>query len=90
MEAESVVRDSAFLYDQLLNAGVCAEQARMFLPQNMMTEWIWTGSLMAFARVCKLRLDSHTQKETRDVAALIEKEIKECDLFNVSWEALNG
>lgn len=90
MEAESVVRDSAFLYVQLLNAGVCAEQARMFLPQNMMTEWIWTGSLMAFARVCKLRLDSHTQKETRDVAALIEKEIKECGLFNVSWEALNA
>lgn len=90
MEAESVVRDSAFLYNQLLNAGVCAEQARMFLPQNMMTEWIWTGSLMAFARVCKLRLDSHTQKETRDVAELIEKEIKECDLFNVSWEALNA
>ena len=90
MEAEQVVRDSAFLYDQLLNAGVCAEQARMFLPQNMMTEWIWTGSLMAFARVCKLRLDSHTQKETRDVAELIEKEIKECGLFNVSWEALNA
>lgn len=90
MEAEQVVRDSAFLYNQLLNAGVCAEQARMFLPQNMMTEWIWTGSLMAFARVCKLRLDSHTQKETRDVAELIEKEIKECDLFNVSWEALNA
>ena len=90
MEAELVVRDSAFLYNQLLNAGVCAEQARMFLPQNMMTEWIWTGSLMAFARVCKLRLDSHTQKETRDVAELIEKEIKECDLFNVSWEALNA
>lgn len=90
MEAELVVRDSAFLYNQLLNAGVCAEQARMFLPQNMMTEWIWTGSLMAFARVCKLRLDSHTQKETRDVAELIEKEIKECGLFNVSWEALNA
>lgn len=90
MEAEQVVRDSAFLYDQLLNAGVCAEQARMFLPQNMMTEWIWTGSLMAFARVCKLRLDSHTQKETRDVAELVEKEIKECGLFNVSWEALNA
>lgn len=90
MEAEFIVKSCKSLYAQLLNAGVCAEQARMFLPQNMMTEWIWTGSLMAFARVCQLRLDSHTQKETRDVAALIEKEIKECELFNVSWRALNG
>lgn len=91
MEAESVVRDSAFLYDQLLNAGVCAEQARMFLPQNMMTEWIWTGSLMAFSRVCKLRLDSHTQKETQEVAKMIDELIRDLGgVFNVSWEALNA
>lgn len=91
MEAEQIVRDSAFLYDQLLNAGVCAEQARMFLPQNMMTEWIWTGSLMAFSRVCKLRLDSHTQKETQEVAKMIDELIRDLGgVFNVSWEALNA
>ncbi|WP_287671056.1 FAD-dependent thymidylate synthase [Accumulibacter sp.] len=61
--------------------GLAPEQARMFLPQNMMTEWIWSGSLLAFMRICNLRLDSHTQKETQDVAKEIafylEKEFPE-------------
>lgn len=54
-------------YKDLINAGVAPEQARMVLPQNMMTEWWWTGSLAAWARVFNLRLDPHTQQETRDV-----------------------
>ena len=62
-----VVEKNLLYYKYLLNSGVCPEQARMILPQNMMTEWIWTGSLFAFIRVCKLRLDPHTQKETQDV-----------------------
>lgn len=66
--------------------GVCPEQARMVLPQSMMTEWWWSGSLAAFARVCKLRLDPHTQKETRDVAEMISAALAE--RFPVSWEAL--
>jgi len=73
-------------YLMMLRGGVCAEQARMVLPQNTMTEWIWTGSLYGWARVCKLRLDSHTQKETRDVAKLIANEM--AALFPVSWKAL--
>ena len=73
-------------YQHMLNVGVCAEQARMVLPQNTMTEWIWSGSLYAFAKMCKLRLDSHTQKETREVAQLISDEATK--LFPVSWEAL--
>jgi thymidylate synthase (FAD) len=47
------------MYNKLLAAGVCPEQARMVLPQNTMTEWIWTGTLYAWARMCQLRLDSH-------------------------------
>ena len=70
----------------MLNAGICAEQARMILPQNTMTEWIWSGSLYAFARVCNLRLDSHTQKETQQVAKQISNHMKE--LFPVSWGVL--
>lgn len=58
-------------YLDLIKKGVAPEQARMILPQNMMTEFIWTGSLAAFARVCKLRLDPHTQLETQDVAQKI-------------------
>lgn len=74
------------LYERLLAEGVCPEQARMVLPQSTMTEWIWTGSLYAFARVCKLRLDPHTQLETRQVAASIDSDMG--GLFPVSWRAL--
>jgi len=57
----------------------------MILPLNTMTEWIWSGSLLAFIRVCKLRLDKHAQKETRDVAELIGNNVK--THFPVSWES---
>ena len=73
-------------YQEMLLEGICPEQARMILPQNTMTEWIWSGSLYAFAKMCKLRLDSHTQKETREVAQMISDEATK--LFPVSWEAL--
>lgn len=73
-------------YHYLLKSGVCPEQARMVLPQNTMTEWIWTGTLYAWARMCQLRLDSHTQKETRYVAEDIDREMAE--LFPTSWEYL--
>lgn len=73
-------------YKNLLTAGVCPEQARMILPQNTMTEWIWSGSLYAFARVCNLRLDSHTQRETQEVVREIYKHLRE--LFPVSVAAL--
>ena len=73
-------------YEALLDSGVCPEQARMILPLNTMTEWIWSGSLAAFARVCKLRLDSHTQKETQEIARQIDRAM--IHLFPVSWTAL--
>ena len=76
------------IYAELIVNDVCPEQARMVLPQSMMTEWWWSGSLAAFARVCKLRLDPHTQKETRDIAAMIDAELAK--VFPVSWEALIG
>ena len=77
---------SLMSYQQLIDIGVAPEQARMILPQNTMTEWIWSGSLMAFARVCKLRLDPHAQKETQEVA----QQINDCvpDNFLYSWKAL--
>lgn len=83
---ESVVRGCLDSYKALLVTGVCPEQARMILPQNTMTEWIWTGTLYAWARMCNLRLDSHTQRETMDVAIKIDDIMSE--LFPVSWEAL--
>jgi len=74
------------IYKELLRVGVCPEQARMVLPQSMMTEWYWSGSLDAFADMCKLRCAPDTQSETADVAWGID--LKMIDLFPVSWRAL--
>lgn len=84
---EYVVSDCVELYYHLLDSSVCPEQARMVLPQSMMTEWVWTGSLAAFARVCNQRLDSHAQRECRPVAEAIAKAL--AANFPASWEALN-
>ena len=73
-------------YEGLLRLGVCPEQARMVLPQSMMTEWYWSGSLDAFADMCNLRCSGDTQLETRLVANQICDSMKE--LFPVSWFAL--
>lgn len=59
-------------YDQLLRNGVCPEQARAVLPQGMMTEWIWTGSLYAFFRVVSQRLKPEAQLETREIVRQID------------------
>lgn len=74
------------MYSHMLECGVAPEQARMVLPQNMMTEWIWTGSLMFFTRVCRERLAPGAQYETRLVAEQIAEII--APLFPVSWSAL--
>ena len=74
------------VYEKLLREGVAPEQARMVLPQSTMTEWYWSGSLDAFADMCRLRCAPDTQAETRIVADQISKLMSE--LFPVSWEAL--
>ena len=73
-------------YKELLDAGICPEQARMVLPQSMMTEWYWSGSLDAFADMCNLRCKGDTQAETQYVAWDINYEMTK--LFPVSWRAL--
>jgi thymidylate synthase (FAD) len=79
-------RSALYEYETLLEAGVAPEQARMVLPQSTMTEWWWSGSLDAFADMCKLRLKDDTQYETRLVAQMIDKEMSH--MFPVSWAAL--
>ena len=73
-------------YNYLLAMGVCEEQARMVLPVSHMTEWYWSGSLDAFADMCKLRCTRDTQGETRIVADMVYGEMVK--LFPTSWEAL--
>ena len=83
---ELICNDALNLYRAMLRAGVCAEQARMVLPQNTMTEWYWSGSMIAFARVCNLRCKKDTQLETRLIANQIDSLAKE--VFPVSWRYL--
>lgn len=86
---EKYCEDAAFVaneaYNRMLQEGVCPEQARMVLPQNTMTEWRWSGTLGAFLDMLVLRLDPHTQKETRIVAEKIAEHVKQ--LFPVSCAA---
>lgn len=85
-EVICVLRDVLHLYRDLIDSGVAPELARMILPQNMMTEWWWTGSLAFWARVWKLRSDSHAQHESQLLAQQISDIV--APLFPVSWEAL--
>ena len=73
-------------YNDLLEAGVAPEQARFMLPQGMYTEWYWTGSLAAYARFYKQRIDTHAQYEVREYAKAIGVLISR--LFPVSWKCL--
>jgi thymidylate synthase (FAD) len=78
--------DAQEYYLDLLKQGVAPEQARMVLPQSTITEWYWSGSLDAFAAMCKLRCASDTQYESRIVANQISKVMGA--LYPVSWNAL--
>jgi len=85
-EYDSVAKDCIKLYNDLLTDGVAPEQARAILPQGTYTEFVWTGSLYAFARIYKLRIDSHAQWEIQEYAKAIDKLI--APLFPVSWQTL--
>ncbi|SVA55186.1 uncharacterized protein METZ01_LOCUS108040 [marine metagenome] len=85
---QQVLRSAKWTYEELLRKGVCPEQARMVLPQSMMTEWYWSGTLYAFARVCNLRCKDDAQIETQTVAKGIDMLAEE--QFPYSWEALRN
>ena len=73
-------------YENMLSLGIAPEMARMVLPQSMMTEWYWSGTLYAFARVSNLRCKPDAQKETQNVGWDIDKYARK--LFPASWRAL--
>lgn len=85
---QSATQTSYAAYLELLEKGVCPEQARLVLPQNMMTEFIETGSLAAYARLCKLRISPDAQKEIRDVAVMVSEHMEQA--FPVSWKAFSS
>lgn len=73
-------------YLAAIEDGVCPEQARFFLIQGIEVNWVWTGSLYAFAQAAVARLDSHAQKEVRDLFTEVDAIIR--PLYPVSWAAL--
>ena len=74
------------LYEQMIEAGICPEQARFALPQGCEVNWVWTGSLYAYANAYNQRSDSHAQKEIQDLFKQVDEIIY--PLFPVSWAAL--
>ena len=74
------------VYESMIEDGVCPEQARFILPQGCEVNWVWTGSLYAFANFYNQRSDSHAQKEIQELAAQVSQIIE--PLFPVSWAAL--
>ena len=83
----SQVSGAMLAYQTMLNNNIPPEQARMVLPQNMMTEFIETGSLAAYARLCHLRMGPDAQSEIREVAGQVSELVK--TVFPVSWGALS-
>jgi thymidylate synthase (FAD) len=73
-------------YENMLKADIAPEMARMILPQNMMTEWYWSGTLYAFARVCNLRCQPDAQQETKIIADRISELSQKH--YPLSWKYL--
>lgn len=69
-------KDALDLYNSMVDAGVAPEQARGVLPQDLLTSFTWSGTFGAFVKMCKLRLASDAQAETRFVAECVYKELE--------------
>jgi len=64
------------LYNRLLEEGVCREQARGILPQNLMTTFWATVDLHNLLRFLELRDSEHAQWEIRQYAVAIKELVK--------------
>ena len=84
----TVIDDITCLYRCMIESGVAPEQARMVLPQSMYTSYYVTGSLAAWARAYKLRIDPHAQKEIQDLAVQWNEIISNIPELKHSWNAL--
>ena len=86
VDSDFVTHTALTAYNDLLADGVAPEMARMVLPQSVFTEWWWSGSLDAFADMCRLRLAPDTQLETQLVARSIDNSLSM--LYPYAWTAL--
>jgi thymidylate synthase (FAD) len=94
-DSDQLVKDYQFFcgvsiraYEEWIERGVCPEQARFLLPQGVKVNWVWTGSLYAYANFYNKRSDSHAQKEIQELAEQVNQIV--APLFPVSWSALTG
>lgn len=85
---DDMTRDCVNAYLQMLEDGICPEQARFILPQGAIVNWIWTGNLVSFANFFNKRTEDHAQKEVKDVAIILGSLVE--PLFPVCWKALTG
>ena len=76
------------LYNNMIDKGIAPEQARFVLPQGVMTEWVWSGSLQAWARFYTQRINPHAQKEIQFLAQEVDKIVGA--LYPIAWDALTG
>lgn len=88
MRYKDLMDKAEAVYDNMIASGVAPEQARMVLPQSMMTEWYWTGSLAAFARVVQQRISSDAQYECKIIAQKIDQALAIADEVSYSWACL--
>jgi len=91
MSYNALMEQSKAFYTHLIEVErVAPEQARMLLPQSLMTEWYWTGSLYAFARVCNLRAAKDAQLECQVFAKELDNEVQKVVELSSSWAALRS
>lgn len=79
-------KDSLELYNDLLEVGLCREQARGVLPQDLMTEFYQTGNLRNWVHFIKLRDHEGAQQEVQQVAIKVKGIL--LDKFGYSAEVL--
>jgi thymidylate synthase (FAD) len=85
---KSLMYQAVKVYEELIASNVAPEQARFCLPQAMYTEWYWTGSLAAYARFYKQRIDEHAQWEIQQYATAVGNIVR--PLFPISWSELTS
>jgi thymidylate synthase (FAD) len=86
---DDIIENAKIAYQELIELGVSKEQARTILPLNLNTTMVWTGSFYALIRLCKQRLKSDAQKETRDLVEEMLRQVKETNLFKNSLKAFH-
>lgn len=83
----NLVEEGLNLYNKAMEDGICAEQARLFLPAyGMYVRWYWTASLQSVAHFIHQRINHDAQKEIQEYAKAILQLATE--RFPVSLEAI--